>query len=160
MTPRRGRCVAELPAIFYTDTTPDVYIGVIKFQIRLQICAYGNGGAGEFVFQSDHTVDTNGQFAIVIVVPMIIGAVIGADVGAGADIPAETGCIAADVAMDLIESCDTEAVVPEARDAFERGVIGDKMFEADRAGPEFNPDGVGVSLAFGLGKGAGCKETD
>jgi hypothetical protein len=34
------------------------------------------------------------------------------------------------------------------------------MLEADRRGKEFDPDGIGVRLPFGLGKGTYRKETD
>ena len=160
MTPRRGRCVAALPAIFYTDTAPETYVGVIQLKIRLKIGAYGNWGALEFVFETYDSIHADGDLAAFVIVTMKIGPIISADVRAGTDIPAETGGVAGYIAMELIQARDAEAVIPEAGDAFECGVVGDKMFECDGTWPEFDARGIGVRLAFGLGKGTDSKEAD
>jgi hypothetical protein len=86
---------------------------VVEFQVRLEISADGDWSAGEFVFHAYDTVYAEGKLAIAIIMPMEIGAIIGADMCAGTYVPPESRDIAADVAVELIETRDAETIVPE-----------------------------------------------
>jgi len=132
---------------------------VIQFQIRLEIGTDGDGGAGEFVFEAHDAIDTDGDLSVIVIVVVDYRPIISTEVGAGADIPFQAGCIAADIANELIETRDSETIVPETGNAFERGIFVEEMLKGDGTGPELDANRVGVTLAFGLGKGSYAKET-
>ena len=58
---------------------------MIQFKIRLEIGAYGNRSALEFILETDDAVDTDGDVTALIIVSAHISAVVGTEMRAGAE---------------------------------------------------------------------------
>ena len=126
-----GRYILE--SVTDSETTPTAVesASIAEFNGRLPVERHVYRCAVELIIQANNAIYTDkGSVAVFVAIYT--------DVCTGADIPSKAGG-AGDIAMDLIQTGETNTVSPEIRDQFTRVPVVEKMFQRDAAAvPYFN----------------------